>query len=414
MATLSGTRLRRVLAPAAPFLACLLSGCGSDHYPAELRYPLRTDWLVVTKPSPETWDQPRPGQLDEELARIKDLRDAEVLDPNKVPAGDRRELTEALDKVFGTPADPSVKGSEEDEEAVEHLRLGKEHLRSGSSLYRRHCLHCHGLTGDGRGPTGPWLFPHPRDYRQGVFKFLSTASRGVAERKPRRADLIRTLQNGIDGTSMPSFRVLPDEQLQDLVSYVIHLSLRGQVEYDTMRTYLQRGKDALEDEDIGTHVQKQAGLFLKRWDESNTAPPIAPQRYKFNESNERQRHASIKRGYEVFVKSEGGGGCISCHIDYGRQVPFRYDQWGTLTRPANLTVPVYRGGRRPVDLYWRVRGGIPPADMPVNNSLTDEQVWDLVTFIRNLPYPAMLPEDIRKDVYERRDATKGGGEHAAR
>ena len=77
-------------------------------------------------------------------------------------------------------------------------------------------------------------------------------------------------------------------------------------------------------------------------------------------------------------------------------------------------MPVYRGGRRPVDLYWRVRGGIPPADMPVNNSLTDEQVWDLVTFIRNLPYPAMLPEDIRKDVYERRDATKGGGEHASR
>jgi mono/diheme cytochrome c family protein len=400
-----------VAALAGPFLACLLSGCGPDHYPADLRYPVRSDPLVIEKPSPETWEPPRPGLMEEELAAIKNLSGAKVLDPTQIPAGDRQELGKELEEAFGTPADPMVKS--DDEEAVVRLHLGQDTLKKGSSLYRRHCLHCHGLPGDGRGPTGPWLFPHPRDYRQGVFKFLSTAIKGVEDRKPRRADLIRTLRSGIDGTSMPSFRVLPDEELQQLVSYVIHLSIRGEVEFETMVTYLSQGKEQLEEGEIGAHVQNRVALYVKRWDQSNSAPPIDPRPYKFDEKKEAERYASIRRGYKVFVDPSGGG-CISCHLDYGRQVPFRYDKWGTLTRPANLTVPVYRGGRRPVDLYWRVRGGIPPSDMPVNTTLSDAELWDLVTFIRNLPYPAMMPDDIRDHVYPRHDATKGKTEHASR
>ena len=41
-------------------------------------------------------------------------------------------------------------------------------------LYRKHCVHCHGITGDGRGPTALFLNPYPRDYRPGVYKFKST------------------------------------------------------------------------------------------------------------------------------------------------------------------------------------------------------------------------------------------------
>jgi hypothetical protein len=44
----------------------------------------------------------------------------------------------------------------------------------GYSLYRLHCLHCHGVSGAGDGPTAPFLYPRPRDYRKGLFKFTST------------------------------------------------------------------------------------------------------------------------------------------------------------------------------------------------------------------------------------------------
>ena len=44
----------------------------------------------------------------------------------------------------------------------------------GYGVYRRHCLHCHGVSGAGDGPTAPFLYPIPRDYRRGLFKFTST------------------------------------------------------------------------------------------------------------------------------------------------------------------------------------------------------------------------------------------------
>ena len=97
-------------------------------------------------------------------------------------------------------------------------------------------------------------------------------------------------------------------------------------------------------------------------------------------------------------------------MDFGRQAPFRYDKWGTLVRPANLTAGVYRGGRRPIDFYWRIRGGIDPSQMPradfddktANKDQWRENAepyWDLVNFVQALPYPKMLPDEVRAKVY---------------
>ena len=59
----------------------------------------------------------------------------------------------------------------------------------GSKHFRLHCLHCHGLTGDGRGPSGKWLNPHPRDYRQGLFKFQSVNQAADGTIRPPRAPI---------------------------------------------------------------------------------------------------------------------------------------------------------------------------------------------------------------------------------
>jgi mono/diheme cytochrome c family protein len=272
--------------------------------------------------------------------------------------------------------------------------------------YRRHCLHCHGLAGDGRGPTGPWVSPHPRDYRQGLFKFISTRN-GLRARKPRRQDLLRTLHKGIDGTSMPSFGLLPEQDLEQLVSYVIHLSIRGEVEFDTLKTLLQRGTEGLEGGAVREHVADRLGKILAAWQESTFSkegeqPYNQPGGYPYKDVNGRPPEESIRRGYALFTDTKSAASCINCHIDYGRQVPFRYDDWGTLVRPANLTAGVFRGGRRPLDLFWRIKGGIPPSGMPEANLNVSGQVneyWDLVNFVQALPYPSMLPQDIRDKIY---------------
>src|SRR5262249_20091674 len=93
-------------------------------------------------------------------------------------------------------------------------------------LFRKHCQQCHGLPGDGRGPTGLWINPFPRDFRRGVFKFVSTGEWG----KPRHSDLLRTITEGLKGTAMPAFGLLSDADRDLLAHYVTYLSLRGQVE----------------------------------------------------------------------------------------------------------------------------------------------------------------------------------------
>jgi len=155
-------------------------------------------------------------------------------DPRLLSAQDREEIEKALGDVFGTPANPKLTSEEVSASDISLLMLDEDTLQKGSRLYRVHCLHCHGVPGDGRGPTALWINPHPRDFRQGMFKFQSI-DQVIQQnnRPPHREDLYRTLDQGIEGTAMPSFNLLSEVQRDNLVSYVIHLSIRGKVEFNT-------------------------------------------------------------------------------------------------------------------------------------------------------------------------------------
>jgi mono/diheme cytochrome c family protein len=82
--------------------------------------------------------------------------------------------------------------------------------------------------------------------------------------------------------------------------------------------------------------------------------------------------------------------CSQCHPNFGREAKFRWDEWGTLARPNNFEKGVFRGGRRPVDLYYRVHSGINGSGM--NNfgkTISSNSIWDLVNLVHNLSYPGM-------------------------
>ena len=247
------------------FLSLSLTGCGTDPHPSYssfVEYEVRTDPIVTTdKLGDERFDPDRPGILP--LLNIKDIQNPDhpmypkrdeiktkelLRDPNMILPAVRQELGAALKAVFGTPAAPKVdvnamlKDSqgqtdptqlESAQEAISKLKLDDKTLATGSKNYRIHCVHCHGVPGDGRGHTAKWINPHPRDFRSGKFKFQSINRLiGGVERPPSRADLLRTLRHGIEGTAMPTFNLLKDDELESLVSYVIHLSIRGKVELD--------------------------------------------------------------------------------------------------------------------------------------------------------------------------------------
>ena len=146
-----------------------------------------------------------------------------------------KDVADILQAMFGTPDTPAIPAVEGVEVAklvnMRQLERSAGPVKSDEQgvahgLYREHCVHCHGVTGDGAGPTAAFLNPYPRDYRMGLFKFKSSKK----GEKPTHDDLKRILVNGIPGTAMPSFALLPEQEVEALIDYVKYLSVRGEVE----------------------------------------------------------------------------------------------------------------------------------------------------------------------------------------
>jgi mono/diheme cytochrome c family protein len=375
-------------------LVCL-PGCGPEFppYPPNLKYPARTEPIIKATLTTVPPGFEKPGELFVVLWGLdEDDRKKNVLYPKQASDNEKKQiavLEAGLEERFGRPGHPTVQGI--DDSLKDALKLDDKTLDQGARLYRVHCLHCHGVAGNGRGPTAAWVNPHPRDYRLGKFKFTST--KGSNERKPRRADLLRTLREGIEGTSMPSFGLLPEDELEALVSYVIHLSMRGQLEVVVMRDILMDDPDLVDPEDVSKRMDENMDAsndnsVTGSWKvaDANLIVPENP----FPSKEERK--ASVQRGFRRF-RDLSGQGCIKCHTDYGRQSLLFYDDWGTIGRPADLTTGMYRGGRRPIDLYWRIHSGINGSNMPGSaNSLSSKDIWDIVNFLEVLPYPGMREE----------------------
>lgn len=112
----------------------------------------------------------------------------------------------------------TIDGDKWDPDRLAHGKgtLGDERLARGQASYNMYCSGCHGTLGDGEGPAAKFLSPKPRDFRKGKIKFASVA----AGEMPTDADLARIIQRGLFGTSMPSWHLLPKEEIDDIVAYI--------------------------------------------------------------------------------------------------------------------------------------------------------------------------------------------------
>lgn len=334
-------------------------------------------------------------------------------DPATVSPVQRTAITETLAELFGTPNQPKApEGVDLDMDLLQRAagpiysdEQGREY-----GLFRKHCVTCHGLSGDGAGPAAAVLSPYPRDYRRGLFKFTSTA--GGA--KPVDADLERTVLAGVPGTAMPSFAMLKVEDVRALVEYVKYLSVRGETELWLVRQvvdedeYLPLDKKLVMEEGLLPVVEmwkKAPQTAISEQEALSHAPPTdTPERLS----------ASIARGRELYL--EKNSQCIKCHGPEGDgkgEEPELYDEWNkpkkgaspeqtaALARlftlpiqelyPRNFREGVFHGGGRPVDLYWRVCVGVKGTAMPAagpapgaKGVLAPEEIWDVVNYVLSL------------------------------
>ena len=84
---------------------------------------------------------------------------------------------------------------------------------AGKAVYQLKCVGCHGEKGDGKGPAAELLVPQPRDFTSGIYKIRTTAGKA-----PSDQDLFKVITDGMPGTSMPSWAVLPEKERWNLVA----------------------------------------------------------------------------------------------------------------------------------------------------------------------------------------------------
>lgn len=306
-----------------------------------------------------------------------------------------------------------------------------QNLRHGRKLYARHCQHCHGINGDGDGPTAQYLNPRPRDYRLGVFKFTATNK----DTKASRDDLKRIVSQGIPGTYMPAFvPMLKDHELTSLIEYIRWLAMRGEIEVQLLKELKndfaadRAKKEAKESNTSVGEIEKQIAMQLDEyalnateglpafldsatsdiagaWEGAEAAEAIiVPPVSRVPDSKE-----SRDRGKLMFLKD---GKCVNCHGPTGRGNGFQtedfqkndatggvfenrglHDAWGQQIKPRDLTRGIYRGGRRPIDIYRRISQGIKGTPMPATPAtVTPEQIWDLVNYVLSVPFESGSPK----------------------
>jgi mono/diheme cytochrome c family protein len=213
-----------------------------------------------------------------------------------------------------------------------------EQENRGKGLYRRYCVGCHGVRGDGNGDSAPYLDPKPRDFTQATFKCRSTASGSL----PLDSDLFATISRGVHASGMPSWAPLPSQDRSDLIAYI--------------KTFSPRFRE------------EQPGAALP----IPAEPAASPE--------------SAQRGAAIFQDMN----CWSCHGKDGRgNGPSAHtltDSRGYPITPYDLTSGSrFKCGETDRDLFRDLTTGLDGTPMPsFTDALKPDQLWDVVHYIRSL------------------------------
>ncbi len=214
-------------------------------------------------------------------------------------------------------------------------------IESGREAFVNRCSGCHGMTGEGNGPAATMLSPRPRNLVSGSFKLRSTAMGTL----PTVTDLLRTINQGISGSSMPPFKELAEQEKLAIVAYV--RSLRPEFK-----------------ETLAAQV-------------SITLPPPPADTF----AKKTNLIAAAKRGLVVYEKS-----CLPCHGTDGRgdgpSSEGMVDSDERPIKPANLANVNLKSGPSAQDAFKAISTGLDGAPMPAYaDSIAEKERWDLVAYI---------------------------------
>lgn len=215
----------------------------------------------------------------------------------------------------------------------------------GRQIYvREGCVYCHSqfvrLQDRGLGPVS----------RAGDFVFETPHQLGTARTGPDLTNEGRRFPNGWQRAHLINPRAVKPESIMPSFSYLSNRDL------DDLVAYIQ-------------------SLGNKRRSYNPYTPPQEYQRFLDRKKTDTSSARAAQAGRGLYIQN-----CSSCHGSAGQGN-------GTATmnmvnKPSNFTLSKYKNFS---DLYWffRISEGVPGTAMPRwENTLSEEQRWDLVAYLR--------------------------------
>ncbi len=250
--------------------------------------------------------------------------------------------------------------------------LKKRAGMKGKELYTFRCAACHGEEGAGDGPAAKRLYPKPRDFTTGLFKYKTSPGKEL----PLDEDLFNTIKFGLNGTVMPAWEsLMSDEQIKSLIPV-----LKG---FDTFGAWAPA--DAPDDAfDPDTGKYKGTPISVTKKLELKNQIPYTPE--------------SIAQGKLAFHKKDT---CSACHgqdgrgnITSGKRLK---DDWGNRIWPRDQTEPwTWRvtnvPGNTPEardatirNIFTRLSVGIPGTPMPEHTkTVAEKDRWNIANYVYSL------------------------------
>ncbi|MHC4181976.1 MAG: ethylbenzene dehydrogenase-related protein [Planctomycetota bacterium] len=243
---------------------------------------------------------------------------------------------------------------------------------AGKVIYGKWCYYCHGIKGNGNGPAAPRMDPKPRNFTRNEYKIRSTQFGTL----PTDEDLFRIITSGVEGTAMPFWSNLSNEE-------------RWQVTYYIKTFYKDFSNEMSVEIEFGEEVH------------------ATPQ--------------TIEHGKRLFKEAE----CYLCHGNKGKgdgEITMTMKgEWDIPYRARNLTKSwLFKGGNNVKDIYRTITTGINETPMgSYKEHLTDEERWHLAHYVKSIsremstnvvlkskPIDGEIPMDLGNWIWEDAELTE--------
>ncbi len=221
----------------------------------------------------------------------------------------------------------------------------------GKTLYKEYCAQCHGFTGKGDGPAASGLEPKPAIHANIPFDKLPMDY------------LYNVINHGGPAVgkspNMPYWGLTIGQQgVADVIAY-LKVTFKGVPEMATSPSGGQ-GSACVQPR----KTAKAPSEFLTK---TNALPSSS---------------AAVQAGKELFLRAAQPVACVMCHGEQG-------DGKGVMgtafvPSPRNFTCGAMMREIPDGQLFWIIKNGSPGTGMMSFSSLPDEQVWQLIHYIRSL------------------------------